>query len=118
VSVNKAITINVYHFQMCSIITATLFPKFAFLWSAMMAILIYRDLPKLQIGRFVYICSVFLTAAVVPALMQVITEKLLPLTSWLLVPYAPCVLAQACATFAILLLTYIAFRIQTHGLSE
>jgi len=113
VSVNQAI--NVYDFQMCSLIAATLFPKFACLWSALMALLIYQDLPKLQIGRFVYICSVFLTAAVVPALMRVSAERLLPLILWLVephaVPYGACVLAQACATCAALLLTYLASSI-------
>ena len=113
VSVNQAI--NVYDFQMYSIIAATLFPKFAFLWSALTALLIYQELPKLQIGRFVYICSVFLTSAVVPALMRVSAERLIPLTSWLVEPHAvpngACVLAQACATYAALLLTYIASSI-------
>jgi len=121
-NITEGIAIEVYYLQLCSIITAALFPKFAFLWSAMIALRLYQDIPKLQIGRFVYICSLFLTAARVPALMQVIAEKFLPLTSWLLVPHAapsaPCVLAQACATFAILLWTYIAFRLQTYGLSE
>jgi hypothetical protein len=121
-NITEGKAIEVYYLQLCSIITATLFPKFAFLWSAFIAIRLYQDMPKLQIGRFVFICSVFLTAARVPALMQVITEKFLPLTSWLLVPHAapsaPCVLAQACATVAFLLWTYIPFRLQTYGISE
>jgi len=121
-NITKEFAINVYYLQHCSIIAATLFPKFAFLWSAMIAIRLCQDMPKLQTDRFVYICSLFLTAARVPALMQVITEKFLPLTSWLLVPYAapsaPCVLAQACATAALFHWSYCAHTLHTYMISE
>ncbi len=79
---------HVHFLLYVSFIAAVLFPQYVHVSSAVVAIKIYDLMPKSQTSCFLYICVVLLIANRIPELMQVITERMLPLALRLLAPYA------------------------------